>query len=513
MVSASNAEKGKTGVRSKTLTGSNRALIRFSPPYETSLPRRPVGWPQSDGSRLSRRCAMTRLLSRRGVLLGVLVSALGLVASLDVWPAQAQSPVLPDTLTFERATNLLLEHNPQLRAARARAQAASKSARAEALYPNPTLEGAEEHTPIPNAEGADDEWFLSLTQPLNYPGEQQARNRSADAAERAAQATLDETRASLYNELRRRYLTVIVADVRHRILRRYTDAVRQAAKAATVRYDEGDLSPIRRSRLKSAEAAFENDLSEANRQRRAARRELAYTLLADRADRPGPRPEIGRYTVPDSLTFRGITVDEQAALAAADEHRARLRAQRARAERERQALKSTRYQRYPDLSVSAGPKQLSAPGGSTIGFTAGIQVELPLWNGGRTAVEAQEGRRNQARATLDATRRAIEGDVQNALDRLDSYRARLQEPSDRLSSTSDTLLRDALFTYEQGQLTLFELLDTIESAYQAERRRVRLTAEYFRALYDLEAAIGIGPRDEPLVVEGALSPLRSAQLP
>lgn len=456
---------------------------------------------------------MTRLLSRRGLLLGVLVSALGLVASLGPRPVQAQSPVLPDTLTFERATDLLLEHNPQLRAARARAQAADKSAQAQALFPNPTLGLSEEHTPLPNTDGADDEWFLSLTQPLNYPGEQRARSRSADAAGRAAEAALEETRTSLYNELRRRYLAVVVADTRHRILRRYTDAVRQAAEAATVRYEEGDLSPIRRSRLKSAEAAFENDLSEANRQRRAARRELAYTLLAEQATQRGAQPEIGRYTVPDSLSFRELTVDEQTAVSAAEEGRARLRAQRARAERQRQALEATRYQRYPDLSVSAGPKQLSGPGGSTIGFTAGIQVELPLWNGGRTAVEAQEGRRNQAQARLDATRRAVEVDVQNALDRLNSYQTRLGPPSDSLLQSPNTLLEDALFTYEQGELTLFELLDTIESTYQTERRRVRLTAEYFRALYDLEAAIGVGPRDEPIVVEGALSLLPSAQLP
>lgn len=457
---------------------------------------------------------MNCILSRRhlGYWLVLVLGTLALMEGGSARVGLAQPREFPDTLTFKRATSLLLNHNPQLRVARARAQAASKSARADALFPNPTLEGSQEHTPLPS-EGADDEWFLRLNQPLNYPGEQRARSRAADAATRAAEAALEETRTSLYNELRRRYLAVVVADTRHRILRRYTDAVQQAAHAATVRQEEGDLSSIRRSRLTNAEASFENDLSEAKRQQRATRRVLAYTLLADREERGGTSPRFRDYTIPDSLSFRGITVDEQAALSAAAERRARLSVQRARVERERQALRSTRYQRYPDLSLSAGPKQLSAPGGSTYGFTAGIQVELPLWNGGRTAVEAQEGRRTQAQARLDATRRTVEVEVQNALDRIASYRTRLQDPSDSLLQARDTLLEDALFTYEQGELTLFELLDTIESASRTELRRVRLTAEYFRALYDLEAAIGVGPRDEGIVVEGALSPLRSAHRP
>ncbi len=429
---------------------------------------------------------------------------LGTFAVLDgpvVRVAQAQTAGGPDTLTFARATRLLLDHNPQLRAARARAQADGQRAQAAALFPNPTLEGSAEHTPRPNG-GADDEWFLTLTQPLNYPGEQRARRQSADAATRAAKARLRETRTALYRDLRHRYLAVVAADARRRLLRRYADAVQQAARAATVRYEEGDLSPVRRTRLQSAEATFTNDLADAEQQHRAARRELAALLRPSRTAQSEGLP----YAVVDSLSFRAVAVDAQAALSVAEAQRDRLRARRARVERERRALERTRYQRYPDLSLSAGPKQLSTPGGTALGFTAGLQVELPLWDGGRTAVAAQEGRRSQAEAALDATRRAVEVDVRNALDRLRSYRDRLQDTADSPLRKTDEHLQDALFTYEQGELTLFELLDAIEAARQTKLLRVRLTAKYLRALYDLEAAMGVGPQDAPVVVEGALSP-------
>ncbi len=96
--------------------------------------------------------------------------------------------------------------------------------------------------------------------------------------------------------------------------------------------------------------------------------------------------------------------------------------------------------------------------------------------------------------------------MRNALDRLRSYRDRLQDTADSPLRKTDEHLQDALFTYEQGELTLFELLDAIEAARQTKLLRVRLTAKYLRALYDLEAAMGVGPQDAPIVVEGALSP-------
>jgi cobalt-zinc-cadmium efflux system outer membrane protein len=65
--------------------------------------------------------------------------------------------------------------------------------------------------------------------------------------------------------------------------------------------------------------------------------------------------------------------------------------------------------------------------------------------------------------------------------------------------------------YQQGEISLFELLDAIDAAKQAALLRLDLTAGYLRALYDLESAVGIGPTDDALVIEGALRP-RTADL-
>ena len=424
-----------------------------------------------------------------------------LVAVVLATPLRAQP--LPDTLTFERAATLLRQHNPQLRAARAQARAQGRAAEAASRYPNPSLSVSEERTNLPN--GVDDQWYTSIRQSLRYPGEHGARSRSADATQRAAGATVTEERTRLYNELRHRYLDVVAAQARVGVLRSFTDALRRAAKAAQVRYEEGDLGTFRRARMQVARAQYENERADAEQRLRNARVELAYLLL------PTAQATLDTYRVAGTMQFRPVDVDASAALSRALRQRGAVQSALARVDARNADLDAAEYQRYPSLSISAGPKRHALPSSTTYGYTAGLSIGLPVWNGGRTQVEAERGRREAATATLEATRRRVEVQVHDALERLQSYRDRIQTVSDDVLADTDSLGVDAQFVYQQGEISLFELLDAIDAAKQAALLRLDLTAGYLRALYDLESAVGVGPTDDPLVVDGALRP-RNANL-
>jgi cobalt-zinc-cadmium efflux system outer membrane protein len=422
----------------------------------------------------------------------------------------AQRAVLPDTLRFERAVALVQEHNPQLRAAQAQARAEGRAARAASRFPNPTVSISEERTNLPT--GVDDQWYAGITQPLRYPGEQGAYNQSADATQRAAAAQAEETQVQLFNTLRHRYLDAVVARTRTDILNSFAATVRTAARTARVRYQEGDLSTFQRSRLQVAEAQYENDRAEAERALREARLALAYLLLPDAHATLDGAEAMSTYRVDGRLQFRPVSVSRDTALQRAVRSRAAVRAARAEVDARTADLDAARYRRYPSLSVSAGPKRQSVPSSTTYGYTAGISIGLPLWNGGRTAVAAERERRTAASARLEATRREVERQVHEALQRLNSYQARRQALVDTVLAGTDSLAADAQFVYQEGEISLFELLDAIDAARQAALLRVDLTAGVLRALYDLEAALGVGPDDAPLVVEGALRPRNADEL-
>jgi len=443
---------------------------------------------------------------------GVRWTGLFLLIILWVAPPLVHGQPVPDTLSFDRARALLKAHNPHLRAAQAQGEATGQAARAEALFPNPTVSVSEERTHL-EGDGVDDQWYLSVTQPLRYPGEQRARSEAATAVARAAQARAEEAAASLYRTLRRRYLDVVVAERRHQIHRRFAEAIREAARAARVRVQEGDLGTFRQARIQTAQAQYEDGLAEATRALRTARTDLYALLHPDDAQQDPPDAAAVPTIHPTgTLQYRPVRVSQDVALQRALQQRGQLRAARARLQAQRERLTTARYGRWPDVSVSAGPKTQNVPGSeTTFGFTAALNVELPLWNGGQTHVDATRNRRREAQARLEAARRQVRTEVRTALEALRSYRSRIETVSQKVLADTDSLLQNAEYVYREGDITLFELLDAIESARAAALLKTRLTAGYLRALYDLEYALGVGPADAPVVVEGALDP-RAADL-
>ncbi|WP_179862185.1 TolC family protein [Longibacter salinarum] len=418
-------------------------------------------------------------------------------------------PAFSDTLTFARAAAMLEANSPQLRAAQAEARQMDRSAKVDALYPNPSLSVQEERTNL--ADGVDDQWYLSVNQSIRYPGEQGARRRAHDATRRMADATVNETRTRLLNELRHRYLNVAVAQARVTVLQDVTGQVRDAERAAHIRFEEGDLGTFQKARLQVARARYENDLSEAQLRLRDARIELAYLLVPDARATLNEVKALGAYHVEGGaqalLSSRAPAprrIDEAEALQQAMARRGAVHAARNRLDVRTADLDAARYGRYPSLNLSAGPKRQSLPSSTTYGYTAGIVIGLPLWNGGRAAVDAERNRREVARAELESTRRDVEIQVHDALERVDSFGERLRVVGQQVLPGTDSLASDARFVYGEGEISLFELLDAVDAATQAALLRLDLRQGFLRALYDLEHAIGVGFEDEPIVVNGAL---------
>lgn len=447
------------------------------------------------------------------VLFGLLLLPAGSVHAQE----HAQQPVKPfvtageDTLTFDAARLQMLSNHPDLRKTEAEMRARRRDADADAQFPNPSLTVSEEWTDLEPA-GIDDQWYLNVAQPLRYPGEHAAYRRRADATARVETGYVTETRAQLYRELRRHYLDVVGADARREVHERFSDAIRTAARAAEIRYEEGDMGTFQRARLRAARAEAENRLSDAMLRQRTSRTVLLAFL------RPGMTAEDGEkgsgafiheapvdtlFPVAGRLEDQPVQVDLPAAQRRAGTERGLLEATRAEVDVAGQMLRATRYQQYPRIQITAGPKQQRLPGATTYGYTAGITIGLPLWNTGRANVDANRNRQAAARAEQDVARRTVDVQVQNATARVRNYRERL----DRLQATDtdpNALLEDALFVYREGEIQLFELLDAVIAARETALLRIQLIEAYLKALHDLEFAIGIAPDDRPLLVDGAL---------
>jgi cobalt-zinc-cadmium efflux system outer membrane protein len=416
-----------------------------------------------------------------------------------------------DTLTFEAARQLLLANHPMLHRTRAEVRARRRDADADAQFPNPSVSALQEWTNL-EPGGSDDQWFLNLAQPLRYPGEHAAYRERAHAVGRAGEGYVAETRAELYRELRSRYLSVVAADARRAVHEQFSEAIRAADRAAEIRYEEGDLGTFQRARLRAARAEAENLQSEAKLKQATARTTLLAFL---RPDGSMGAAETGETSMTDrlpphallpvagQLRERPVRVDAQAARRRAAEQRGRLAAARAEVDVAGQALRAARYQRYPSIQLTAGPRRQRIPGATTYGYTAGVTVGLPLWNTGRAAADAERSRQAVATAQRETARRTVEMQVRNAVARVRSYRERLNRLDDD-AADPDALLSDAVFVYREGEIELFELLDAVTAARETALLRIQLIEQYLQALHELEFAVGVEPNDRPLLLDGAL---------
>ena len=84
--------------------------------------------------------------------------------------AQAQAQTLPDSLTLETATTLMMANNPGLQAAQAAADYTTQSARDAALWPNPSVRATQTNIPLP-AGGTERETQLGLRRRSRTPAQ------------------------------------------------------------------------------------------------------------------------------------------------------------------------------------------------------------------------------------------------------------------------------------------------------------------------------------------------------
>lgn len=415
-----------------------------------------------------------------------------LLLGASAYPLLGQPVDLPSRLSFEEAQSIFLERNPDLKAARARAEQQGHEAWIPALWPNPTVFLQRNQTSPPGG-GIGSENTLALEQPLRYAGEHLAWRAAAQGQTTAAYALYEEEAAALYEELRARYATAVTARQQLDVLQAVTTAMRRAVEVGEVRFQEGDISPFERARLRVALATYEDELQAARKDHRDARIELAY-FLSPQSHAGHHEAEEEQLTVTDSLAYEPLTLDYEALVEQALARRGLLAAAEAQARAREQVLRAEQYARLPDLAVTAGYRGEAQPGIVAPGFTLGLRVGLPIFHQRQPQVRAAQAAAGAAHYEAEQARRRIELEVHEAYERLRSYQQRIEHISERILVGSDQLLEDALYVYEEGDIGLVDLLDAVEATKTARLLKIELVAQHNLSRYAMERALGVGPQ-------------------
>ncbi len=385
------------------------------------------------------------------------------------------------TVGLREALRLFRKNNLSLRRAQSEARALEGEARQARAYPNPTLQAT--HEPLWRSSERQSETYLNISQQIEWSG-RSAQIRAARERAAAARARAAADSARLVLQVTEAYVEAATAETRLRRLRQVTDVFRQADSSMTKRRSEGDASGYAARRIRLERARYEQRLAAARLEVRNAREQLALLVL------PGGTPSVAAKTLPSK---RPPAISVQEALQAALQQRPELRRWQSAVEAQKAARRAARREAWPDPSVTAGYKRQSD---GFKGAFLGVGIPLPLFDRNRGAAEAEAERLDAARTQQSLARREIRNEVRQAHAAYTSARRQSQLLSDELLRGSGDLLRIAQTSYDEGEMSLVELLDAADAYRDARLRSVDLRADLWTRYFLLLRAIG-QPLDLP----------------
>lgn len=453
------------------------------------------------------------------------VGIVGLTAALATGPAAAvtvsdgpapraaapagslsNADTVPDPVPLADLVERARAENPEIAAARHRAEAAEARVPQAGALPDPTLSTGLMYVPVPDfglsTEGMT-MFSLQLSQRIPVPGSRGMREGVAAHQHTAASLEAEETELQVIARLKGAYFELAFAQEAEGILRRNRALIADLADVAGARLavDQAPQQDVLRaqtevSRIDEQLVGLENQRTNALTEINAILDRDPLTPLG--AEYPGAvealalgRPGPGAFTAaalqedglgPDFPTLGELQERALHARPGLLAHGERIRAYRGRrdvAERER----------WPELGwmVSYSPRV-----GRQDMVSFGLSVDLPLFRGRKqdqALVEAEAELADHEVRHHEMVAK-IRSEVAGRYDELVRVRERLVLLDDGVIPQADATVESALVAYRTGRMEFAGLLEAQAILFRNEIERARLLADFGSALAALEAVVG-----------------------
>ena len=398
-----------------------------------------------------------------------------LLCPVDVG-AQTNAASQVERLTEREAVARFMTDSPRIRALHARIDEVRSVHAGRALWPNPSVTFARESVFDTH------DTFMLARQELPISGRRGQLRTAGRIAVEAAEAEVRFQTVQLQADVREAYAALLLAQEREAVLRSGIDALQRLVDVLRVREEGGEGSSYDRIRGARAMLDLEADLSAAAAARAQAQGQLAAflgspataeTLVAADALSPVATVPSLAAVVQDALSSRGDYQSAQLSIGQFD------------AEREA----ATRL-RVPTPTFTGGLKRSSMGSSSASGYQFSVDVAVPLLSRGQAAVALASAQKAQAEAEAESWRRRIEAEVRAAYAAVHIHQERAARYRQSAAQIAEPLATIGRVGYEEGELSILELLDADRQALDARLRILDLAAAARRAVIELDRAIG-----------------------
>ena len=395
----------------------------------------------------------------------------------------------PPELDLERLLEEALAANPGIRALGHRAVAAEARVPAAGALRDPSLRLDLSNVPFSpfDLDGSPMSGRqVTLSQKFPYPGKRKARERAASHAAEAASAARRERELTVANMVKQEYFELAFLDRAIAVAGRNRALLQDFVRIAQSKYSvaRGPQQDVLKAQVSLSSLRDRLLMLEGQRRRAGAR--LNAVL-----NRPPGEP-VGR-TPPIEPT--PLDIDAARLRETAFEERPLLSGLRARRDRWRAAEELADRERRPDFTVSAAWRQRGFedhPASSSDFFSAGVMLNLPVYQGRRQDREAAA-----ARAEARAVEAELEAESRDLALRIEQLRidaeTHLREMAlfrDAIIPQADQSLAAAIAGYQVDEVDFLTLLDNQVTLLNFEIDYYRHLSQYEKTLAQLESVVG-----------------------
>ena len=439
-------------------------------------------------------------LMRLRVLALSLTLALAAAAS-----AQPDAPVLPENVSMNEALKIFRQRGLELLIADAAVTNAEGDLKMAGAVPNPnwSLFGSYSFT-----YGTNDPTRSTLESPWgvtaglgdsnaledSLTGKRWLRLKVARAALAAARLSRADAQRVLELGVKSVYIQAVLARDDLDFALQVQTGANQIFQLNQTRYKAGAISEADLARVESVKLEADQAVDSAEQALRAAKVQLAF-LLGVRGRVPNYHidQDLPKFFVPQPLT--NTTVD--ALLAQAFDHRPDLKAIGLQRERALASVALAKRNRFPDFSLNvqysqqAGTTNLAAQP-PTVVF--GLIGTLPLFYFQQGEIKKAEADYRTQQLSQAKAQAQLVADVEGAFNAFVSSRKLVERMEGRLLDRVKRARDLVSLQYQKGAASLLEYLDAQRTFIANNEEYLQDLANYWTAVYQLEAAIGMDLR-------------------
>lgn len=294
---------------------------------------------------------------------------------------------------------------------------------------------------------------------------------------RSAEYTAEERRTLLLSDLKTGYATLRLLDARLSRLAHIREVLTDASHVATTRHSEGHLSGVENHLIQMTVISLQTENQRTTAERRAIETQWRALL--------GAAPE-QRIALSTSVDFAPVSLGDPEGYARQVEDRPGYQSRRSLQQALTMHAGSERARFIPSFNLYGGYKSI---GPDNDGYVIGISLSLPFLNTNRASARRFDLERQIA--SNEAVRFRSE-----QLGRISSLIASINEAKETLALSHDHFkedmeaLDDLLFSYEEGWLTLSELLNAVQIEVTGLTDYFDHLVRYYQNIFELEAITG-----------------------